>query len=139
MERPAHGTELQLGDASGVYVAIAQVIEVTPPSITSPPIVMSHHDLTSVKRKLPSALSDVGPVTARIYLDPDDAGHAELLALALSKEEVPWRIVYPTAITANTWDFDGYVAGYEPNAAVSNDGVLEATITIEVADLPALT
>lgn len=138
MEHPTHGTQLQLGDEYDVYTAIAQVITVTPPSLTTPPIPIVHHDLTGTKKKLPTALSDVGAVTARIYLDPDDAGHAELLALAVSKDVVPWRIVFPSTVTADTWDFDGYVAGYEPAEAPANDGMLEATITIEVTNTPVL-
>lgn len=141
MEHPTHGTQLLLGDAYDVYTAIAQVITVTPPGLSSPPIPIVHHDLTGVKKKIPSALSDVGSVTARIYLDPDDDGHAELLALALSKEIAPWRITFPATagMTVRDWDFEGYVGGYEPGEAASNDGVLEATITIEVTNTPALT
>lgn len=136
MRRPTHGTLLQLGDAYDVFTNIAQVITLTPPGLTAPPIVMRDHDMEEVAEKIPQALSDVSSVTARVYLDPQNATHEELYALARSKEVSPWKVVLPSS--GGEWNFDGWVGGFEVGEASANDGVLEATITIEVVGVPEL-
>lgn len=137
MRNPTHGTQLQLGDEYGYYVTIAQVISVPPPGLTTETIELADHDMTEAKQYLPAALSDIQPPAARIYLDPQDSGHQELYDLAKSKEIVPWRIVLPGG--AGTWAFNGHVAGYEPDEAAANDGVLEADITLQPTSVPTLT
>jgi len=126
--RPAHGTLLQIGDDYGYYTTVAQVQTVTPPGYTTGTIVLADHDMTTVKEKLPEGLSEVSEMPARIYWDPADASHDELIALAQSKDIVPWKIIFPNS--AGTVAFNGFVSSFQPDAAAASDGMVEADINI---------
>lgn len=113
MRLPTHGTQLQIGDEYDYFTTVAQVQELTPPGYTTGVIVLADHDMTDIKQKLPEALSDVTAMPAKIYWDPDDLSHTELVALAKSKDIVPVQIVAPAG--GFTIGFTGFISSFQPS------------------------
>lgn len=139
MRRQTHGTLLQLSDGAAsnpTYTTVAHVISVKPPAIARGTTELADHDMVGTKMYLPNGLGDLEAVTARVYLDPQDATHVELYALAQSASVEDWRIVLPNG--AGTWDFTGFLTRYEPDDVDADDGVLEADIEIQPAETPQL-
>lgn len=137
--RQTHGTLLQLSDGAAsnpVFTTIAQASSIKPPAIARGVTALADHDMTATKQYLPNGLGDLEPVTARIYLDPQNATHEELYALAQSASMETWRIVLPSG--GGTWEFEGFVIKYDPQDVDADDGVLEAEIEIQPALTPEL-
>lgn len=138
--RQTHGTLLQLSDGAASnpqYTTIAHVRNMTPPPISVAAVEMADHDMESTKMYFPAGLGDIGEAEFEIYLDPQDAGHEELYALAKSRSIEDWRIVLPNS--AGQWDFTAYVGKFEIGDIDANDGVLEATLSLQATDTPELT
>lgn len=137
--RQTHGTLLQLSDgaASPTYTTIAQVRNMGVPPLSTAVTELADHDMTDSKEYLPAGLADVGGAPFEVYLDPQNAGHQELYTLAKSRERNDWRIVLPDS--AGQWDFEAFVTGFEVGDIDANDGVLEATITLQATAAPVMT
>jgi hypothetical protein len=123
---PTHGTQLQIGDEYDYYTTVAQVQELTPPGYSTGTIVLADHDMTDIKEKLPEGLSEVTAMPAKIYWDPEDLSHMELVALAKSKDIVPIKIIGPNG--AFEIDFEGFISKFQATGFNASSGVAEADI-----------
>lgn len=133
--RKTHGTLLQLSDGAASnpqYTTIAHVRSVTPPPLSTASVELADHDMDNTKMYLPAGLSDLGEAEFLVYLDPQDEGHQELIALAKAKSTEDWRIVLPES--AGQFDGPAYVSKFEIGDIDANDGVLEATFALQATD-----
>lgn len=140
MRRQTHGTLLQLSDGNASnpqYTTIAQVRTMTPPPISTPAVELADHDMVGTKMYLPAGLGDIGEAEFEIYLDPQDTGHIQLEALARSRSIEDWRIVLPNS--GGQWDFAAYVGKFEVGDIDANDGVLEASLSLQATETPVMT
>lgn len=137
--RQTHGTLLQLSDGAAsnpTFTTIAHVRSVKPPSIERGITELADHDMSATKMYLPNGLGGLGAVDFDIYLDPQDAGHETLLELASGVTVEDWKIVLPGG--AGTWEFSGFITKYDPQPVDADDGVLEATLSLQPSDTPVL-
>jgi predicted secreted protein len=129
------------GDMAGgsTYVAIAQVRDISGPSIERESIDVSHRDTTNNWRKFKKGFKNGGEVTFDIVFDPDVATHGSgatgLWSDLLDDTTIhTWQLDFAGAGTAS---FAGFVQNYEPENPF--DDAQMASLTIKVDGEPALT
>lgn len=133
--RQTHGTLLQLSDGAASnpqFTTIAHVRTMVPPPVSVGATELADHDMENTKMYLPNGLADLGEAEFQVYLDPQDAGHQELMTLARSHSIEDWRIVLPDS--AGTFAGPAYVSKFEVGDIDANDGVLEATFALQATD-----
>lgn len=133
--RQTHGTLLQLSDGAAsnpVFTTIAHVRTMIPPPVSVAAVELADHDMPRTKMYLPAGLADLGEAEFGLYLDPQNAGHQQLMALAKSHDIEDWRIVLPDS--AGQFDGPAYVGKFEVGDIDANDGVLEATFSLQATD-----
>jgi hypothetical protein len=136
---PASGAMLGYGstfeivsDSSpDVYVAMAEVISITPPSSVLDQIDVTHMQSPDRRREFISGLIDGGECSFDMNFIPgstSDDRLFELLNLPVgSTRRRSSRISFPNGVT---WTFDAELTGYEPT--VPFDDKMTATVTFKV-------
>lgn len=142
MSAYAQGTQLQVGDgqATEAFTTVAEVLDITGPSIERDDIDTTSHDVTDGFRTFIAGLADGGEVSFDIQYTPGNATHNEntrgLTALALNGLVVNWRIVLPVTPTKR-WNFAGFVSGFEPGFPVGDK--MNGSVTIKITNKPTIT
>lgn len=116
------------GADPGVFQAIAEVMEITPPNQQSDDIEVTHYKSPNKKREFIQGLTDPGEMTFGINWIPSDATDVILQALKTSGAKRDMKITWPNG---TTWTFNGYIKGFEPTAPI--DDRMTATITVRVS------
>jgi hypothetical protein len=115
-----------------VYVALAEVKSITPPSIDVDQVEVTHMQSPNRYREFISGLLDGGECSFEMNFVPGSTSDDRLfellnLATGVSRRRA-CRISYPNGVT---WAFDAEVTGYEPD--VPFDDVMTATVTLKVS------
>ena len=138
-EFAARGTifSIEIG-TGGTYTDVAQVRGIGGPSLAADPLdVSAHDDGARFYRDFIQGFHDPGEVTLELLFEPALVTQGDfsegLLGLYDSGEVHHYRVIWPTT-GADTWDFDGIVVGYEPDAP--HDDALVATVTIKLVGAP---
>lgn len=123
----SHGTFLKIGDGSDpeVYATIAEVMDISGPSLTLNTENVTSHDSGGRSEIIPTIL-DVGEVTFDINYTVHET-QTTLRSALENRTKHSFQIVFPTD-PEETATFDGYVTGFEYNAPV--EGVMRASVTI---------
>ena len=121
----------------GTYVTVAQVRNMSGPTMAADAIDVSHHGLSRMYRRKVQGFKDGGEVTLDLLFDPVEVTHDlttdGLLELFDTGVTHNFRITWPD-VGATEWDFSGILTGYEPDAPF--DDALTASVTIMVDDAP---
>lgn len=127
------GVTLARGDGASpeVFTKIAELIEITPPSMTKDQVEATHTDSANGFREYIPGLKDGGEFTAVFNFLPNNATQDNtaggLLNDFLSVDTVGnWRITFPGS-PVMTWTFAGTVTGYEPVTPIDDRMTLQVT------------
>jgi hypothetical protein len=138
----SHGTLLKLGASGGggPYTTIAEVVDLSGPSIEQATHDAPSQDITWMKRV--AGLVSAGEVTFDVNFIPKDSTHdmtTGLLSIIGSQDVTGWQLVYNDAGagTASQWTFDAYCTGFNQDVPV--DGILKASITLQINGQPTFT
>ena len=131
-------TKIARGDAASpeVFTNIAEVRDISGPSMEAETIDVTSHDSTSGWRDHIPGLKDGGEVTFDVNFDPRVATHDQSTGLAsFIGTESNWRVIYPTAI-AKQWSFAAVMTKLETKEEVA--GASDASITLKINGMPTL-
>lgn len=128
------------GASPEVYTNIAEVIDVSPPSMTKDQVEATHTGSTDSFREFIPGLKDGGEASITVNFLPSDAtqGNAsggllnDFINLTAAGN---FRISFPGSPTV-TWTFAATVIGYE--VATPLDDRMTAVITFKVAGAPTI-
>ena len=144
-EQAAYGTKMAIWDptanaGAGAYVTIADVLDISGPSLARDALDVTSHDATEGWRDFIYGLKDAGEVTFDVLFDPTEPTHKNaqgglLFELAQGTAAQQFQITWPDGTT--TWTFNGLVTGFEPGAPVEDK--LTASVTIKISGKPTLT
>jgi hypothetical protein len=123
-------------DGGNVYIPLAEVLDVTPPSDSIDIIDATNMDSPDATREYILGLNDPGECSLEMNFIPGSAADQKIQAVRAARQAVYCRITYPNAVT---WTFLGILTGYEP--AVPTGDKMSATVTFKVTgsyvDAPA--
>ena len=104
-------------------VAIAEVLDVTPPAMSRESVQSSHMGTTVAHTFLPTKLYDGGEVTLEIAFDPK-------LTTAFTNVDAQEVIITFPDSAGTTWTFQAFITGYEPADPLEDR--MTATLTLKV-------
>lgn len=112
-----------------IYVQVAQLRDVTGPSMKKDRVDVTTKDSTARWREFLSTLRNGGDVTFEIEYDPAAATHATLIDDFESDTTTQYQIAFGDAGTTAA-SFVGTVTGFEPTGPM--EGALTANVTISI-------
>lgn len=124
-----YGTTVQVGDSSspGVWTALLEVIEVTPPNAQVDDVEATHFTSDNRTREYIAGLIEGGEASINMNRVPGSATENLLMGLQNSGTKVAVLITWPNG---TTWLFLGHVKGYETASPI--DDRMTATATFKV-------
>ena len=127
------GTLLMKGDAASpeVFTKIAQVLNVSGPSISRDTIDTTDADSTNSWRTFIASYIDGGEITVEANYDPDTGTHGTATGFLEDLGDTTLRnylIRFPTSPVTD-WTFTATSTGVEPSAP--HDGVLTVSVTLK--------
>ena|SRR3990167_3011197 len=136
----AFGTLLKLGDGGGseVFTTIAEVKDITGPSLTGNPIDVTSHDSPSAVMEFIAGLKDGGTITFTVNFLSSNATQsyaAGLLKDWWNRTKRNFQLVFPYA-SPITWTIPALVTQFTPSEPVA--GALTASVSLKVAGAPTL-
>jgi hypothetical protein len=124
--------QIQAESSPDLYVDVAEVSSITPPSASVDQIDVTHMQSPNRYREFIDGLIDGGECSFDINFIPGnntDDRMLELLALPIGTDHNRnLRISFPNGVT---WSFRGVLTGYEPDVPV--DDKMTATVTFKVS------
>lgn len=123
--------EIESDDSPGQYAELAEVTNITPPSMVVDQIDVTHMQSPNRRREFISGMIDGGELSFDMNFIPgstSDDRLFELLNLPVSESRRRnLRLSFPNGLT---WSFAGELTGYEPT--VPTDDKMSATVTFKV-------
>jgi predicted secreted protein len=119
--------------AGVALTTVAKVVSIGGPAMSLDTIDVTCHDSTAAWEEVVGGVLRGGEISLEIVYDPADdtqdatAGNG-LLTRYEAKRLTDFSIVFPDS-GATTWNFDGYITGFESEAA--HDGALTASVTVK--------
>lgn len=138
-----HGTRFQIFDVDAsppAWVAVAEIVSVTPPSMTRDTVDATHAESEEKWREYIPGLRDGGEVSLEVNFIPDGPGTETIMATFNKDEVVTCRIIFPdgdpdaSPITATVWQFSGFCTNFAPTAPFDNK--MSATVTFKLSGKP---
>lgn len=133
----AFGAVLKIGSTDVVgtatYTAIAQVSNISGPSMQMDTIDVTTHDSTDGFREFVEGLVDPGEVTFDLVFDPDEATHDNASGGVLYELHQRTKKAFSldfTDSTATVVKFQAFVTSFEPSLSV--DGAMTASLTLKL-------
>ncbi len=122
---------------SSVLTAIAQVLEISGPDITTGAKETTNLGSTSKSRR--AQLPDTGPITFTIQYDPSDTTHQFLLTQINTWPQglVAWELVFNTS-PAHNYSFNAFISKLSPKGMNEEDN-LEADIELTISGIVTFT
>ena len=119
--------------AGVVVTTVAQVTNVSGPSLSLDTVDVTTHDSTGAWEETVGSILRSGELTVDLVYDPadntqDGTETGGLVYRMKNKIRTAFSIVFPDT-GSTTWSFDGEVTGFEPGAPV--DGALTASVTVK--------
>jgi predicted secreted protein len=136
----ARGTLLKIGDgaATEAFTSIAEVTNISGPSLSLDTIEVTSHDTSSGWREYIGGLLDAGEVSFDINFVPTNATHSFTSGLIKDLKNRTLRnfkLVFPD--TSNTtWAFAALVTAFDCSEAI--DDVIKGSITLKLSGQPTL-
>ena len=137
-----YDTVLAIETSAGVFTALAEVFEVTPPEIAIDQVEVTHFKSPGRSREYIPALSDNGTAAASMNYVPNSATDQLLDGLVGTGDVKTIRITYPNGATVT---FSGFVSGYSKAIPVADRMTAEVqfkvtgAITLAAAAAPTNT
>ncbi len=125
-----YDTVFAIETAVGVFTALAEVFEVTPPEISVDQVEVTHFKSAGRSREYIPALSDNGTASASMNYVPNSATDQLLDGLLTSGDVVKMKITYPNDATVT---FDAFVSGYSKSIPVADRMTAEAQFKVSGA------
>lgn len=119
--------ELENAPASGVFVRIAEIDDITPPSPKADQLDATNMDSPNGYKEFILGMTDPGEVKLSMNLVPGSPSETLLLAAQASRAAYAAKITFPGA---QVWAFQALVIEYAP--AVPTDKKMTATVTAKV-------
>lgn len=134
---PSHGTLLQIGDGGSpeVFTTIAEVLDITGPSIAVDTEDVTSHDSGGWREHI-ATLADAQEVEFSVNFIPGNTTHGPtggIYEKLVNRAKANYRLVFPT-VPAKQVTFAAYVTNFEIEAPVA--GVLRANITLRAVGQP---
>ena len=138
----SHGTLLQIGASGGggPYTTIAEVVDISGPSISQSVFDAPSQEVTWQKRV--AGIVSAGEVGFGLNFIPKDATHDDstgLLSLLGSITVTGFKLVFNDAGggTASYWEMNAFLTGFEHDLPV--DGIAAANVTLTLNGEPTFT
>jgi len=124
-----YGSEFRLGDGASpeTFTALAEVINITPPSDTVDIIDATHMQSPNRTRESIEGLIDPGECSIELNFVPGGPADDAIQTWKSTGGVRNCQIKFPNGVT---WTFSGLLTGYEPTVPV--DDKMTATLTIKV-------
>lgn len=124
--------QIQTENSPDVFVDMAEVSSITPPSATLDQVDVTHMTSPGRNREFISGLNDPGEVSFDMNFVPGSTSDDRLFELlnipiGLTRQRL-CRISFPNGVT---WTFSAELTGYEPTVPV--DDKMSATVTFKVS------
>lgn len=128
------------GASPEVFTNIAEVIDITPPSMTKDQVEATHTDSPNAFREFIAGLKDGGQCSLTCNFLPNNATQNQTAGGLLDEfisQSLPsnWRITFPGS-PQMTWTFRATVIGYAP--ATPLDDRMTLVVTFKVAGAPTV-
>ncbi|WP_329545569.1 hypothetical protein OG548_14420 [Streptomyces sp. NBC_01356] len=135
----AFGTQFKRDSTgAGVFVAIANVSDISGPERTREAIEVTAHDSPDKYREIIKGLKDGGEVTLTINYDPGETTHEALDADFEEDELRAYQVVLlPGEADEHTWDFTAMIT--DLGDAFPIDDKMERDATFKISGKPTLT
>lgn len=130
--RSGYGARFGIMGAGSLYVYVAEVTNITPPSLSRDTIEVTNLESPDQFKEYIASLADGGEATITINYIP--AVSDALMTSFLAPVDT-FRILFPSGTVA--LDFSGIVTGYEIGDVVADDK-LSATFTVKATGKPAI-
>ena len=130
------GTLLKLhdGGSPGSYTTIAEVADISGPSMSADSVEFTNHSSPNNTREFKPGLVDPGELTFTCNYIPDDTTQGLTSGLAyLIKNRVlrSFELHWPDG---TIWTFDAFVTAYQPKAPI--DDKLSLDVTLKLTGFP---
>lgn len=126
--RIGYGSTFEISTDSGsTWTAVAEVMNITPPSDAVDVIDATHMASPNRTREFIAGLNDPGEASFEMNFIPGGAGDQAIQALRGTYATIQCRITYPNG---QRWTFAGILTGYEPTDPM--DDKMTATVTFKV-------
>lgn len=133
-----HGTTFQINttllNSPDAWVTVAEVVSVTPPSLSRDAIDATHSTSPNKWREFIPGLRDGGEVTLEVNFIPSGIGTQTILSTFTSDSTVNARINFPDS-PVTTWEFTAFITNFAPDAPF--DDKMSATVTFKLSGEPA--
>lgn len=129
----AYGSKLQIGDGavSEAFSDVAEIVELTPPSMSRDEIDVTSHQSSDGYREFISGLRDGGEVSGKANWLPTNATHDGTTGLLESFNDNVnhnWKIILPNSLI--TISFSGFLTAFEPDLPIEEQAQLSFTIKV---------
>lgn len=120
-------------DISSTYTTIAQIRDISGPSLAADTIEVTHRDGGGWKEFV-AGLRDGGEVTFDLIFDPDQTTHSPsaaggLITLLSAGTKNSFRVSFADS-TATTATFDAIVTAFEPKMPLNDAQTADATLKV---------
>ena len=129
----AYGSTLQLGDGATteVFTSIAEITELTPPSMSRDDIDVTSHSSPDGYREFIAGMRDGGEVSFKANWLPTNATHDFTTGLGETFDDNVthnWKIILPNSIV--TISFSGFLTAFETDTPLEEQATLTGTIKV---------
>ncbi|MDE8651882.1 phage tail tube protein [Novosphingobium album (ex Liu et al. 2023)] len=112
------GKQLWMGPAAGVLVKVAELLTVTPPTITRETIDATSHDSTAGAQEfLVEGIYDPGEVPFQVHYIAGSTGDDAMITAVTDGVLRDFKIVVKSAAGTEDIEFSGYLTSYGPDEA----------------------
>ncbi|MFT6772469.1 MAG: hypothetical protein ACJA1L_000173 [Paracoccaceae bacterium] len=131
-----HGITFGIHDGAdpGAFDLIGEVIDITPPPLTTDQVEATHFLSAGGVREYIPGLKTPGEGSLTINWVPGDASDLILQALLTSGSVRSHQVTFPNG---TIWTFDGYVKGFAPSTPIGDR--MTAVVTIQSSGATAIT
>jgi len=130
---PAAGSAFGTATEQDQFVTVAQVSDISGPSLSMDTIDVTTHDSPGAWREFIAGLKDPGEVSLEIVYDPAGVTHIALKDDITNRTRRNFLIVFPDA-SATQWNFAAYVTDFEP--AMGVEDAMMASVTLKLTSQP---
>ena len=129
----AYGSKLQIGDGavSEAFADVAEILELTPPSMSRDDIDVTSHNSSDGYREFIAGMRDGGEVSFKANWLPTNATHDNTTGLLESFNDNAshnWKIILPSSLI--TISFVGFLTAFEPDLPLEEQAQLSGTIKV---------
>lgn len=128
-----HGATLAKGDGEDpeVFTKLAEVVSITPPSMSRDTVDATHLESTDRWREYIAGLRDAGEVAAELNFIAGGAAETALFASFNSDDAENWEITFPNE---EAWIFSAILTSIETEVTV--DGKMTASVGFKLTGKP---